>query len=442
MLAGAGSQTLIAALTTTVNTMPQAEIAQRLNQSAQCITLDRALLKRELARRERFGAVLAQLDQTHPHLFSNTAVFITQATVARMQRVIDAVEAAVACPPYQDAALAYAPPIARHAAPTRGVFMGYDFHLSSVGPQLIEINTNAGGAMLNAVLGAAQRACCAEAEQLHARPLPSEHAEDEFLAMFRREWQLQRGARALKTIAIVDDAPKSQFLYPEFLLFQALFERAGLNAVIVDSKDLILAEGELHDGEKAIDLVYNRLTDFALDEPAHEMLRRAYLDNAVVLTPHPRAHALFADKRNLCLLTDEAFMATLPISAEHKHALRSGIPRTMTIAPEMATQLWNTRNQWFFKPAAGYGSRAAYRGAKVTKSVFNDIMHGHYVAQQLVPPAERMVATDAGAKPLKFDIRCYVYDGRVQLLAARLYHGQTTNFRTPQGGFAPVFYPD
>jgi len=40
---------------------------------------------------------------------------------------------------------------------------------------------------------------------------------------------------------------------------------------------------------------------------------------------------------------------------------------------------------------------------------------------------------------LKFDLRDYVYDGRVQWLAARLYQGQTTNFRTPGGGFAPVY---
>ena len=42
---------------------------------------------------------------------------------------------------------------------------------------------------------------------------------------------------------------------------------------------------------------------------------------------------------------------------------------------------------------------------------------------------------------LKLDVRNYVYDGQVQLLAARLYQGQTTNFRTPGGGFAPVICP-
>ena len=40
---------------------------------------------------------------------------------------------------------------------------------------------------------------------------------------------------------------------------------------------------------------------------------------------------------------------------------------------------------------------------------------------------------------LKFDLRDYTYDGRGQWVAARLYQGQTTNFRTPGGGFAPVY---
>jgi hypothetical protein len=39
---------------------------------------------------------------------------------------------------------------------------------------------------------------------------------------------------------------------------------------------------------------------------------------------------------------------------------------------------------------------------------------------------------------MKVDVRNYVYAGAVQLIAARLYQGQTTNFRTEGGGFAPV----
>ncbi|UPQ81365.1 hypothetical protein M0M42_13135 [Pseudomonas knackmussii] len=40
---------------------------------------------------------------------------------------------------------------------------------------------------------------------------------------------------------------------------------------------------------------------------------------------------------------------------------------------------------------------------------------------------------------MKFDLRAYAYAGEVQWNAARVYQGQTTNFRTEGGGFAPVF---
>ncbi len=53
-------------------------------------------------------------------------------------------------------------------------------------------------------------------------------------------------------------------------------------------------------------------------------------------------------------------------------------------------------------------------------------------------PAETATAT-AVTKAMKYDLRAYTYDGAVQWMAARLYQGQTTNFRTPGGGFAPVY---
>jgi hypothetical protein len=71
--------------------------------------------------------------------------------------------------------------------------------------------------------------------------------------------------------------------------------------------------------------------------------------------------------------------------------------------------------------------------------VFEDILHGGYIAQEIAPPSEHVVPVPEGEATMKADIRCYVYDGSIQLVAARLYQGQTTNFRTPGGGFAPVF---
>ena len=50
-----------------------------------------------------------------------------------------------------------------------------------------------------------------------------------------------------------------------------------------------------------------------------------------------------------------------------------------------------------------------------------------------------MIKLDGLPQARKTDVRLYTYDGKVLLMAARLYQGQTTNFRTPGGGFAPVF---
>ena len=70
--------------------------------------------------------------------------------------------------------------------------------------------------------------------------------------------------------------------------------------------------------------------------------------------------------------------------------------------------------------------------------MFDEVLAGSYIAQALVPPSSRRLAVGGEAVELKLDLRNYVYDGKVQLVAARLWQGQTTNFRTPGGGFAPV----
>ena len=67
-----------------------------------------------------------------------------------------AVERVVALPAYREHVLAWAPSSARHRCAAPGVFLGYDFHLGNTGPQLIEINTNAGGGLLNALLARAR----------------------------------------------------------------------------------------------------------------------------------------------------------------------------------------------------------------------------------------------------------------------------------------------
>jgi len=361
----------------------------------------------------------------------------------RMAQLIRAVESVVALPAYREELLANAPDIARHdPGGARGDFFGYDFHVDGHGMGLLEINTNAGGAMLNAVLGRAQRACCVEMEGMVPSLASARAFEQGIVDMFLKEWQLSGRRQPLRSIAIVDEAPEQQYLYPEFLLFQQLFQRHGLHAVIVDPSALTLRGSVLWHGDTPIDMVYNRLTDFMLESPQSAGLRAAYLEHAVVLTPHPQAHALYADKRNLALLTDSGRLAALGVAGATQEILLAGIPHTEVVDPANADRLWSRRRHLFFKPSAGYGSRAAYRGDKVTRRVWQEIIAGNYVAQAIVTPGERVIGSQGQSQVLKFDLRNYAYDGAVQWVAARLYQGQTTNFRTPGGGFAPVYRLD
>jgi hypothetical protein len=416
------------------------EEAERLNLDCQCVSLDRERLRAELEKTS--PGFYAEIIEGRPHLFASSLVFVSEAHVKAMATTVAAIEKVIHLPEYQAHVLTYAPPIARTAQLTRGVFLGYDFHLGGNGPQLIEINTNAGGGMLNAVLERAQQRCCEDVALHLPGLLEGATPENMFLDMFRAEWQAARGMAPLCSVAIVDDNPLAQYLYPEFVLFKQLFEQHGITAIICGPTELALRDGALWYKNERIDMVYNRLTDFALEDPAHAVLHAAYRDAAAVVTPHPRAHALYGDKRNLVALCNAELLASWGVDEATRNILVAGIPRTEPIEPASAEDYWARRKQLFFKPAAGYGSKAAYRGDKLTRRVFEEIMagsaHAGYVAQALVPPSARRLSVDGEAVALKVDLRNYVYNGHVQLIAARLYQGQTTNFRTPGGGFAPV----
>ncbi|MEO6782104.1 MAG: hypothetical protein ABI196_14560, partial [Bradyrhizobium sp.] len=353
-------------------------IAERLNQQCICITLDRGALfvalEHELGDKDFPANFLA----TRPHLFANASVFISQSETSAMLATVRAIEAVARLPSYRDAALSWAHAIAHHDFGPVGVLMGYDFHLAARGPKLIEVNTNAGGAFLNALLAKAQRACCTEVAFALNRS-EADGFESAVLRAFQHEWILQKRSGTLQQVAIVDDQPEEQYLYLEFLLSQRTFLNHGIEAVIVDPGQLRYQGGRLLAKNQPIDLVYNRLVDFTFERPEHEALRAAYLENAVVVTPNPRVHALYADKRNLVLLSDQTLLRSWGLSKEMLAEL-ADVPRTVLVTPDNAQQLWKTRKLKFFKPSGGHGGKAVYRGDKLTKGVWAEIIRGGYVA--------------------------------------------------------------
>ncbi|WP_338414378.1 hypothetical protein [uncultured Sphaerotilus sp.] len=421
-------------------------LAEVMNQDCHCLTLDRTALARALDAELGTPGLSALVRERCPFVFAAQPVFVAGTHLRRMAEVIRAVDAVVALPAWHERVLAAAPETARVSLPPgqalpRSVFFGYDFHLDRDQLGLIEVNTNAGGALLNAVLARAQRACCPEMAPLIPTAVHAAAFEAEIVAMFRAEWLHSGQTGPLRTIAIVDEAPAQQYLYAEFLLFGALFERHGLQAVIAAPSELDWRAGRLWHGDTAIDLVYNRLTDFYFEQPASAALRQAWMTQTAAITPHPQAHALYADKRHLAVFSDEAALTALGVPADTRAVLLAHVPHTEVVSAAHAERLWAARRGLFFKPAGGYGSRAAWRGDKLTRRVWDEILahDGDYVAQAIATPGQRQLAADETQRPMKFDLRAYAYDTQVQWVAARLYQGQTTNFRTEGGGFAPVY---
>ncbi|MEP3655704.1 MAG: hypothetical protein ABJO36_12485 [Litorimonas sp.] len=399
--------------------------ALALNADCYCWPVTRELIIKQILQQNASPHMEALLSD-RPHYFASTTIFLAKNVLEQMSRQVHAIETVVRSPKYIEmvrrrGAFSNDWP---HQSLTDGAFMGYDFHITDDGPRLIEINSNAGGAFIVNMIEQAVRGSSLKGSL-------------GILDMFQSEWKKAGRIAPLQTIAIVDGDPQAQYHYPDMCLAKTMLESQGLKVVIVDPKDLSFGNGRLRYENTAIDLVYNRLTDFDLSEKDNALIRQAYENDAAVVTPAPHHHALYADKRNLILLSDPASLKELGASQGDIDILKA-IPKTVAVTPDRALEMWEKRRKLFFKPQAGFGSRGAFRGAKLTKKVWADILKGGYIAQDLISPPVRAVTIDGNKAALKFDFRVYTYDGHPLLYAARIYQGQTTNLRTAGGGLAAV----
>jgi len=371
----------------------------------------------------------------------STVIGLEAAHFAAIQRTVRVLFSLARSPGYQASLADSADPVTEHEPGNFGVFMGYDFHVTPAGPRLIEVNTNAGGALLNGLHTASlcdpQKLACMCCDLLSVNDL-----EREIVDTFRAEYEAATGrpGAELARIAIVDDAPAQQFLALEFELFRRLFASAGIEARIADTRELLRAPG----GGVALggfrpQLVYLRDTDFALASERATALRAAYLAREVVVTPSPREHFLLADKRRLACFSSRERLIALGVADDDARFLSEVIPETRLLAELDAESAWRERASWVFKPAAAFGSRAVYRGDKISRKKFAEIApEVGYVAQRNAPPGLVHVETSEGPREMKFDVRAYAYRERVLLLGARVYEGQVTNLRSPGGGFSAI----
>lgn len=375
-----------------------------------------------------------------PIPYAQTIIGLPVAELAVMRRAVELLFRTAHSSAYAEKVDRDAGAVALHSSGALGVFMGYDFHLTEAGPRLIEINTNAGGALLNGLHTAAL--CDAEKlDWLCCDPPSVAEIEARIVDTFRSELEAVRGPGArLERVAIVDDRPAEQFLRAEFELFVALFARHGIEARVADTRELVRgAAGGLELQGWPVDLVYLRDTDFQLASERTRALREAHLAGRVVVTPSPREHHLLADKRRLAIFSSRVELTALGVDPADARFLSEVVPETRPLASMSLDEAWATRRDWVFKPASSYGSKGVYRGDKISKKTLAQIHADEsFLAQRRIAPGTTTVRTPEGEREMKFDVRAYAYRDAIFLLGARVYQGQVTDMRSPGGGFSAI----
>jgi len=285
----------------------------------------------------------------------------------------------------------------------------FDFHYSpEMGLKLIEINTNA-SLYLPIIL---QR--CAQADHC----VPPQF--DSLLQSFVESFDLKSGDE----ISVLDEEPSKEGLYFEFLIFKEWLTQKGYPTNIISLKDY---------PTQAKDNIYNRYTDFYFAEDKSKAPCRDYFESNKRFSPNPREYFLLADKKRLSPLKN-----TL---ANLDPELAKIIPETKLFS-EFASKedLWAQRKKYFLKPSQSFGSKGVFSGKGISRKAFDNLYDPNFIAQEICPAGRRKFKYEEAELEMKFDLRFFTFNGKVDNYGARLYQGQTTNMRTPLGGITPIIF--
>ncbi|MGH1467342.1 MAG: hypothetical protein ACRBBP_00470 [Bdellovibrionales bacterium] len=275
-----------------------------------------------------------------------------------------------------------------------------DFHYSSGALKIIEANTNASGFLLsNVLLNDPEKALAFENDLITS-----------FKSVFKND--------LLKTVSIIDNDPKAEKMFPEFLMYKDFFKRYVVEASILKTSEVKIQNDSLY--------LYNRDTDFYLEK--NPVLRALWETKKVHLSTSPASYQNIADKKF------DVYNSDL---LENYPYLNSATLKTFSLNAENKEELWANRKKLFFKPSSSFGSKGVYSGKSVSRKKFDTFEDG-YLAQELHPPGKVKNLEDEW----KYDIRAFFSENGVQKIIARVYQGQLTNFSKLGGGFALIEWVD
>lgn len=309
---------------------------------------------------------------------------------------------------------------------TPSIMNSLDVHINPQGRlKIIEVNTNASSYIIN----------LNNYEQQNIATFPN--AAQSLKNAFQKTYGT--ALRPGNLFLIIDENPSGQNLYIEFVLFQKWIQSTfGMDCEIADPKELALGPNkEIMYNTRPVAGIYNRTTDFYFS--SYPQLAEAYKNSATPISPNPRGYGLLADKKRFLNWSAALFFDLQKNEGLDLPHLQHALLETKQFSDfGSRDELWSERAHFFFKPPNSFGGKAVYKGKSISRTVFERIYQDDYLAQELVPPLEITLPFEGQNHTFKYDLRFYMFEGEIQLAAARLYQGQLTNLKTPLGGLTPI----
>jgi hypothetical protein len=289
------------------------------------------------------------------------------------------------------------------------------------------------------------------AQRYQVTPLPGREKLLEVLLAAYREFS---GGNQPPNIAIVDlrGLPTTR----EFELFKAYFESRGLNAIIVDPRELEFRGGRLYAGDFAIDLIYKRLlvNEFIeIIDDAQDLLK-AYEARTVCVVNSFRGK-LIHKKLLFGVLTDERFSRFF--SDEERALIHQHVPWTRRFEERKTTYkereidlvafARQNRNQLVLKPNDEYGGKGIFIGWESDEAgwdaAIESALQHPYLVQERVTTSREVFPWIVDGDRVEFveqlvDLDPLLFDGRVGSAFTRLSSTELCNV-TAGGGMVPTF---
>ena len=276
-------------------------------------------------------------------------------------------------------------------------------------------------------------------KQFRGRFMPTRRRQLSAMLHAFRQW----GRSAKPVIAIVDweGLPTA----PEFEMFKAFFEAAGVMTVICDPRTLEFRRGKLYARDQAVNLVYRRVLTSELLSRGDDTraLREAYVAGAVCVVNSFRAKLLHK-KMSLALLSDPRYQRLY--TPAQRTAIRRHVPWTRRVRPELAEEISQRRESLVLKPNDEYGGKGVVLGWTVDQAEWDAAIQtatSHsYVVQEAVaiPRIPFPIALD-GLRylDLAVDLDPYLFNGRAGGFMTRVSAAALLNVTAGAGSVVPTF---